>query len=523
MPDRTGTVPRIAEYLEREVKFSVPTTFVLPDDVTGDHHSRYDGRRMLRATYYDTEDLRLARNGITLRYRTGEGQPVWTLKVPATSGVSNERIERSVPGPAEPVAPALASLVLAHTRFAPLIEVARLTTRRDAWLLLDTDGAVAAELVDDAVSVVKAGRVSSRFREIEIEHKGQPGADETEPPVAQAVRSLTAAGATPGGFSSKLGRALGPRASAPPEVPAPARVGKHDLAGATIARLVRSGVRRLISLDIGVRLGKDDAVHQMRVACRRLRSDLRTFVDLFEPGSTDELRAELAWLADSLGAARDLEVLRVRLVKTAASDPLAPLDDDVFRRLDEVFQADERTALEQVGNALGSERYLRLLDLAVRTAQEPRLTDAARYPAREVFPLLLARCVAELDKTVRKLSTEASDATWHAARIRAKRARYAAEATVDVLGKKARRTASAMADVQGVLGDHQDAAVAAETLVAIAHRSPQDVELVLLCGRLAERERASIGLTRRRFPPAWKNACSPAARGWLPTARSRKG
>src|SRR6266581_129646 len=37
----------------------------------------------LRATYYDTPDLRLARSGITLRHRTGEAdRPAWTLKLP---------------------------------------------------------------------------------------------------------------------------------------------------------------------------------------------------------------------------------------------------------------------------------------------------------------------------------------------------------------------------------------------------------------------------------------------------------
>src|SRR6185503_8889312 len=37
----------------------------------------------LRASYYDTNDLRLARHGITLRYRSGDadGSP-WTLKLP---------------------------------------------------------------------------------------------------------------------------------------------------------------------------------------------------------------------------------------------------------------------------------------------------------------------------------------------------------------------------------------------------------------------------------------------------------
>ncbi|MBA3653054.1 MAG: CYTH domain-containing protein, partial [Actinobacteria bacterium] len=34
----------------------------------------------LDATYYDTSDLRLARSGASLRYRTGEGPSRWTVK-----------------------------------------------------------------------------------------------------------------------------------------------------------------------------------------------------------------------------------------------------------------------------------------------------------------------------------------------------------------------------------------------------------------------------------------------------------
>ena len=55
------------------------------------------------------------------------------------------------------------------------------------------------------------------------------------------------------------------------------------------------------------------------------------------------------------------------------------------------------------------------------------------------------------------------DRQWHAVRIRAKRARYAADATTVVLGPRARAFASALADVVDVLGAHQDAVVAAQT------------------------------------------------------------
>ena len=54
----------------------------------------------LHATYWDTGDLRLARYGITLRHRTGEGErPGWTLKLPAVPHDVTARDELNFDGP----------------------------------------------------------------------------------------------------------------------------------------------------------------------------------------------------------------------------------------------------------------------------------------------------------------------------------------------------------------------------------------------------------------------------------------
>ncbi len=54
----------------------------------------------LKATYYDTADLRLARSGITLRYRTGEGDASgWHLKLPLDQDGGRTRNELHFDGP----------------------------------------------------------------------------------------------------------------------------------------------------------------------------------------------------------------------------------------------------------------------------------------------------------------------------------------------------------------------------------------------------------------------------------------
>src|SRR5262245_8646846 len=71
-----------------------------------------------------------------------------------------------------------------------------------------------------------------------------------------------------------------------------------------------------------------------------------------------------------------------------------------------------------------------------------------------------------------RLDQTSADAEWHAARIRGKRARYAADAVAGALGGTAKELASALADVQELLGEHQDAAVAADTWLTTDSSKP---------------------------------------------------
>src|SRR5688572_2533250 len=105
-PSRAGTAGQGARQerharrdvtLEREVKLGVWPGFSLPDlaDVAEGVTVEQATDQRLEATYHDTADLRLARWGITLRYRTGEASPRtkgssedgWTLKLPKSSSV----------------------------------------------------------------------------------------------------------------------------------------------------------------------------------------------------------------------------------------------------------------------------------------------------------------------------------------------------------------------------------------------------------------------------------------------------
>lgn len=511
--------------LEEERKYEVDARFVVPDlAVTSGGRMVARSPVTLTATYLDTPDLRLARSGVSLRHRKGDPEP-WTVKLPADSpGVRHEisrpdkitRVRRLNRPPRD-----LVELVTSVTRGAELSPAVVVRTVRTPYEIRDANDRLLAEVADDAVAVLGGRRVRERFREIEVERKG--GDDKL---LDQIEAVLCEAGAVRGDFVPKHVRALGAAATAEPDLIAPAELGPNPAAGDVVTNAIRRSVDRLLVHDPFVRLrepvGDDDtAVHQMRVACRRLRSDLRTFRPLVQAEWAKTLRDELKWLADALGAARDAEVLRARLHATADADPRSPLDEAAVARMDAALNARHVAALEALDQVLRSERYLVLVDALVAAARSPKLTGPAEQPAREVLPPLVARPWLRLvagrkDVTgAADLDPQAPDRQWHAVRINGKKARYAADAVAGVLGGGAAKLAKSLSKVQNVLGEHQDAVVAGQTWLSIAESEPADRTLAVTAGRLFERERTAIRTARAKFPAVWRRASKRSRTDWL--------
>jgi inorganic triphosphatase YgiF len=497
--------------LELELKLAVEGSFApaLPAERTGVAGMEELAPLDLRATYHDTPDLRLARNGITLRHRTGEGErPGWTLKLPGERGDASDREELHFDGTGRTVPAQASDLITAFVRSATVAPVARLRTRRRRWSLRDPEGKELAELVDDRVSVLQHGRVVERFREVEIEGRT------LERDGLERIASVLAEGGSAKVASTpKLFRALGDRAAAPPDVLVPERLSRSEPAGAAIRAALARGIDRIVRNDPRTRLGEVEALHQMRVGTRRLRSDLRTLGELVDSQWADSLRAELRWLGRVLGEVRDRDVMLERLRGQAGEleAELAPL----FVSL-EARRAEARAALLA---ALRTARYIDLVEQLVEGARNPVLTAAADVPSSEALPPLVARSWRKLADAARPLEPASTDAELHHVRVLAKRARYGAEAVAPALGRRrggqGEKFARRAAALQDVLGELQDAVVARETILEVARTRPRDGAFNLAAGQLAERQVQARAAARAAFPPAWKKLDRKKRRTWL--------
>ena len=104
--------------------------------------------RMLEAVYYDTPNLRLLAEGVTLRRRTGGEDAGWHLKLPVGADHREEvrlPLTRARAHPPDE----LAYLVRAFARGIPMGPVAELRTHRRGWGSRDDAGVLMAELVVD--------------------------------------------------------------------------------------------------------------------------------------------------------------------------------------------------------------------------------------------------------------------------------------------------------------------------------------------------------------------------------------
>lgn len=271
----------------------------------------------------------------------------------------------------------------------------------------------------------------------------------------------------------------------------------------------RNAARRVLAFHLAVftreesaaRSGDVEAVHQLRVATRRMRSTLRLFAPVLPAASVASAGDGFAWLARAIGAVRDLDVLALAVVRRGRK-----LDDSTRSHLGALERviADRRAAaLSALVTQLESPRSRRLL-VRVGTLANTRL--AARRPVRlgDVARDLVVPLLRAIQRSGRDLDVHAPPRAFHRLRKRVKRLRYASE-TLAGLGDDAMQAARGrLVTLQDVLGEHQDAIVQRDWLRACAESDALPPATLLAMGELMHALGRRTKKLRRRAPRAWK-------------------
>jgi CHAD domain-containing protein len=215
-----------------------------------------------------------------------------------------------------------------------------------------------------------------------------------------------------------------------------------------------------------------------------------------------EAHEGLRWLGQVLGEVRDLDVLTENIHAHAgdSEQALAP----VYAAMSERHQA----AKSVLAEALSSERYAALVQRLSELTTDETLVVTPGGPAETQLPALARRMWRKLQKAADTLTPDSPESDFHRARILAKRARYAvetiAEFTTSKLAKRLRLFAEDVESLQNVLGEHQDATFARQTLQDFAPQHTGDGSLSYQLGRVVERYDQLARQKRREFFKLWR-------------------
>lgn len=431
--------------------------------------------KTLRAVYFDTPDARLRRGGFVLRLRrgedAGEGEARQTLKTAAGAAAGLFRRgewEWTIAGEAPDLgalAETPAAAIVAEPGFAERLAPAfTVESTRRATTLADEDARI--EIVVDE-GVVRGADAEAAFCEIELELKQGKPRD-----LFRVARALAADAPLRLGFEAKSDRGHALAARAAHADRAGGGVGKFEagLAPAMNVReafqaIARACLRQLAANEEALARGPTaGAIHQMRVAIRRLRAAMSLFRKAVDDKERTAVAEGLRRVARSLGEARDLDVFIANEI-----DPMREKrpDDADAERLAAHFARQRDAAYAQAREAIdGAPHRLAALDaLAWVETGRWRKNAACDDPAFDFAAKTLARRSDAIRKRARRLSSLSVEER-HALRIAVKKLRYAAEFFAPLFsadergGKRAARFVKALAALQDRLGELNDAATA---------------------------------------------------------------
>ena len=475
----------------------------------------------LISVYFDTPKRKLRKNGLALRVRRVDGRYRQTIKQSEDRGAglfARGEWEQDIGGEqpdldaasGTPLQPLVGKKL--RRRLRPVFE-----TRVRRRISAITRGDSAIEVAIDR-GRIQAAKKSTPLNEVELELKhGDADA------LFAVARSLAKQCPVRLGTKSKAERGY---ALVDGEKICAVKAGAVEVAPDTdqqtaFRTVARACLHQLAANEAALPHDTAEAVHEMRVALRRLRAAISLFSAMLAGPQTEAMKAQFKWLGQELGPARELDVFIKRVVKrvqdrksngTGGTGGVGAMTRDVRRRRSRAFGRAE--------DAVASARYRDLvLDTAawIEAGAWTRNDDVRALRERSIATVAakeLRRRCKKIRKQGRKLAT--LDARHrHQLRIKVKKIRYAADFFGAVFpGKKSSRRlekfVAKLKKLQDALGDLNDIMVHERLSKRMAvlpdgpgrHRRKARISKAFAAGRLSGREEERFAAVMRQAEKA---------------------
>jgi inorganic triphosphatase YgiF len=418
----------------------------------------------LVSIYFDTEQRDLHKNNLTLRVRR-EGQDfIQTIKTAPAPGVSFEREQWEQPlADAQPDLTAithtpLGNVFTAHVRtnLRPVFE-----TRVELTYYDLADSTWRIEIAFDQGEIV-AGNRAVPICEIELELKYGYRAALFE--LARMIVEIIPARLM---MQAKADRGYELLEDKPESAvhAAPVELTQGMSSAQAFQRIASGCLGQLLANAPLMHARNPDALHQVRIAVRRLRTAISLFSEIVRDGQVEHIKSELRWLNGELSPARDLDTLMVEVIK-----PLYEQHPDHkgLRSLRYSLARQMVRNYRRAAAAIRSQRYCRLMVDAFAwieigewiTATDAHARSRRDGPVELYAAEQLARRSRKIKKKGRKLE-KLDPGRRHKLRIQVKKTRYATEFFAGLFReRKARKRSSqllgALKHMQSSLGGLND-------------------------------------------------------------------
>lgn len=417
----------------------------------------------LRTVYYDTRSGGLRKAGIVLRIRkAARAIPLLGLKsLDAEAGHAFRRKEIEVRSPrGEPNPHLFDAATAALVREAAGGEAleARFEIRTKRRTVLVRHGGADIEVAFDD-GVILAGAQTQPLFEVELELKTGQDAGLLAFALALAGElplSLDFLSKSEKGFRLAFGKAADVVRAAPilldPDTPLDEAI--HAIVSNTLEHFVANWA-------ILRERDDPDAIHQLRVALRRLRSALRMFATVLPQPDCENLREEAKRIASGLAPARDCDVFRASVEQGPAAERPGHCDG-LLATVEERRQSAYRRARTLIDESAATMFVLRVQSFLAGPAWRSAAPGIAmKHFSRKALNRLHRRALKRGEGLPAIPDTER-----HELRIALKNLRYAIEFIGSVFGRRAARKeyAGVVSGLQELLGMHNDEVTARRLL-----------------------------------------------------------